>query len=69
MTLNILKTKGRRISLAGLSINLALGILYALTTKSLDEPAQNQSAWERLKTRVTFARAQSVDVDLGSRYL
>ena len=67
--MDILKNKVWRVALTGLGVNLASDIFGTLTEESLDEAAQNRSAWEKVKERILFARAQSVDIDLGARYL
>ena len=64
-----MKNKVWRVALAGLGTNLAAGIFGTLTEESLDEAAQNRSVWEKVKEKIVFARAQSVDIDLGARYL
>lgn len=51
------------------SILLAAGAFISLTTKAPDETEENQGAWAQFKAKVAFARAQPVDVYLGSRHI
>jgi hypothetical protein len=52
----IIMSTGRCVTLTLPGINITLG-------------ARIQSAWCRFKERLVFARAQPVDIFLGSRYL
>ena len=51
------------------SILLAGGAFLSLTTKAPDASAETETAWARLKAKIAFARAQPVDVYLGSRHI
>jgi nitrate/nitrite transporter NarK len=51
------------------SVLLVASALMSLMTKAPEESTQGQSAWDRFKDRVAFAKAQPVDVDMGARYL
>lgn len=51
------------------SILLAGSALLSLATKAPDATGEASSAWARLRAKIAFARAQPVDVYLGSRYI
>ncbi len=51
------------------SILLAGGALLSLTTKATNASVETEPAWATLKAKIAFAKAQPVDVYLGSRHI
>ncbi len=51
------------------SVLLAAGALLSLTTMAPGETRQKKSVWYQFREKLAFARAQPVDVYLGTRYI
>jgi MFS family permease len=51
------------------SILLVASALVSLITRAPGYETEKQSMWARLKLRIAFAKAQPIDVYLGSRYI